>query len=35
MTTHKNTRGLDGRDEILLALIAGMIPFVTVGSMIF
>jgi len=35
MNTAKTSRNLDGRDELLIALIAGFIPVVTLGAMIF
>ena len=35
MTTRNTAKNLDGRDEFLLSLVAGFIPFVTLGAMIF
>ena len=35
MTKPTEQRNLDGRDEFLIALIAGFIPFVTLGALVF
>ncbi len=34
MNTLKSIKNLDGRDEFLIALIAGLVPFISLGTLI-
>lgn len=34
MNTRKSVKNLDGRDELIIALIAGLVPFISLGALI-